>query len=81
MVQVTPDKQQWMAMACGDTLNKETVKRVQGALISKGFDLKTVDGVAGKGTYDAIDSYQASLGFKTKGIAIKTLGSLGIQQE
>ena len=77
-VAVTADKREWMPVACGDALSKDTVKRIQGALIAKGFDLNSVDGVIGNRTAKAIDNYQASIGFASEGIALKTLESLGV---
>jgi hypothetical protein len=77
-VQVTPDTQVWLPAICSDALDKDTTKRLQEALVGKGFKLKSVDGVAGKETRNAIKEFQAGLGFFSEGVALKTLVSLGI---
>ncbi len=79
-IAVTPDKQQWMPVVCGDELGKDTVKRLQGALVAKGYDLSSVDGVIGNNTQKAVDEFQATLGFSVKGVSLQTLGSLGIEK-
>jgi len=79
-VQVKPDKLEWMPVICEEKLTKDTMKKIQGGLVSKGFDLKDVDGIEGEETKAAIYAFQSSLGFKTNGIALKTLEALGVNQ-
>ncbi len=77
-VAVTPDRTEWQPVLCAEDLNRETVKRLQGALIAKGYDLKVADGVMGSATKKALKDYEKSLGIESKGVTRATLSSLGI---
>jgi hypothetical protein len=78
-IKVNPDSEEWQAVLCNETASHDIVKRLQGALIARGYNLSTADGKMGATTKKAVADYQKSLGFESSAILLKTLESLGIK--
>jgi len=76
---VSPDREEWHPVLCEDKATHDIVKRLQGALIARGYDLNVADGKLGASTKKAVADYQRSLGYESPGIVFKTLESLGIK--
>jgi len=79
LVNVTPNKTEWLPVICDESLNRDVVKKIQGALLSRGYKISKVDGALGPRSKKAIQDYQQSIGLTSPGIALKTLDSLAVQ--
>lgn len=81
MVAVSEDKVEWMPALCENKLDRDTTKRIQGALITKGYDIRIVDGSLGPITKKALYDYQQNyLGINSTAITLKTIDSLGLMK-
>ncbi len=78
MVAVTPDKVEWLPALCENKIDRDTTKRIQGALITKGYDIRIVDGSLGPVTRKALFDYQKSIGYDSSAIVLRTIESLGL---
>ncbi len=76
---LSPDREEWCAVLCDENATHDLVRRLQGALIAKGYDLHAADGILGAATKKAVADYQRSLGYESPAIVFKTLVSLGIK--
>ena len=78
-IKVIPDREEWHAVLCDENATHDIIKRLQGALIARGYDLSAADGKLGAATRKAVADYQKSIGFVSSAIVFKTLESLGIK--
>jgi hypothetical protein len=78
-VKTADGRVEWRQILCETNMTKDTVSEIQAALRKAGFDPGTSDGKIGKGTIDALNSYQRSKGLPVdQFVNLDTLRSLGI---
>ena len=68
----------WVEILCDQDTNSGVIRRVQQALIDRGFDPGPADGIMGSKTKSALESYQSKNGLPVGNLNTETLGSLGI---
>ncbi len=74
-----PATLEWRPVLCETNMKDSTVRRVQDALRSAGFDPGASDGRAGARTLDALNAYQRSKGLpEDRYMNLQTLQSLGV---
>lgn len=74
-----PATLEWRAVLCETNIKDSTVRRVQDALRSAGFDPGPSDGRAGARTLDALNAYQRSKGLpEDRYMNLQTLQALGV---
>ncbi len=77
-VQLSQDHMEWRPILCETNTNPGTVRAIQNALKTAGFNPGPVDGQLGSQTYAAIAAYQRSKNLPTGGLTMNTLKSLGV---
>jgi hypothetical protein len=75
---VQPETTVWKSILCETNTTPHLLKRVQGALLARGYSPGPVDGVFGSQTQSAVDSFQVANGQKANGITMDTLRQLGV---
>ena len=76
---VSDERLAWRSVLCETNATPGMVTDIQRALKTAGHDPGTIDGVIGRDTLAAIDSYQVQKGLARGGLTKSTLDSLGIQ--
>ncbi|MDA9009027.1 peptidoglycan-binding protein [Alphaproteobacteria bacterium] len=77
-VVVEPELTVWKSILCETNTTPSLLKRVQAALLSKGYNPGPIDGRFGSRTQAAVDRYQVANGQKANGITMDTLRQLGV---
>ncbi|MFT5143390.1 MAG: hypothetical protein ACI84D_002015 [Thalassolituus oleivorans] len=68
----------WLPAMCDEDLDRHLIVRVQEALISRGYDIGAVDGIAGAATNAGLEYYKRDHGFYGDGLTYQVLESLGV---
>ncbi len=76
---VTEGHVEWRPILCETNVRPDLVSNVQGALKNLGFHPGPVDGVLGRQTMEAVNSYQRSKGLASGQLSIETIKSLGVE--
>jgi hypothetical protein len=75
----SPATLEWRPVLCETNMKDTTIRRVQDALRSAGFDPGSSDGRAGARTLDALNAYQRSKGLpEDRYLNLQTLQALGV---
>lgn len=77
-VKVTEESMQWRPVLCETNMTGTTITDVQRALQKAGHNPGPIDGVIGRETMVAIDSFQRANGLPRGGLTMQTLSKLGI---
>ena len=76
---VSPEQITWSQILCKTNANASTVKSLQNALRSKGYNPGDLDGVLGDSTYAAVYKFQKDKNLHRGQITMETLRALGLQ--
>jgi|GEM_PF-166402 len=77
-VKVTEESMQWRPVLCETNMTGTTITDIQRALKKAGHNPGPIDGVVGRETMVAVDSFQRANGLPRGGITMQTLSKLGI---
>ncbi|WP_293267231.1 peptidoglycan-binding domain-containing protein [Neptunomonas sp.] len=69
---------EWRSILCETNTQPSLIRDLQRALRAKGYNPGSIDGILGKGTMSAINSYQTAKGMASGQLTINTLKSLGV---
>ncbi len=75
---VSPGQLQWRQVLCETNTTPDVVRKLQSALERANFSPGKIDGVYGRSTAAAVESYQQAKGLATGGLTYETLKSLGL---
>lgn len=78
-VKVTEESMQWRPVLCETNMTGTTITDIQRALQKAGHNPGTIDGVIGRQTMVAVDSFQRANGLPRGGLTMQTLDKLGIK--
>ena len=70
---------EWRPVLCKTNMTQDIVRSIQAALKKSGHNPGPIDGVIGRGTMQAVKSYQSAKGLATGGITLQTLKSLDVK--
>jgi hypothetical protein len=76
-VKISEDIHVWQPALCKDA-GKDKIKKLQGALAVKGYKIKSIDGIMGKETKEAVHKFQKTLGFESDNITLSAMKELGL---
>ncbi|MBO6575570.1 MAG: hypothetical protein JJ896_11255 [Rhodothermales bacterium] len=68
----------WLPAVCEDSLDRHLIMRVQESLIQFGYDVGSVDGIAGPSTLAGLEYFKRDQGLYGEGFTHATLTALGI---
>jgi peptidoglycan hydrolase-like protein with peptidoglycan-binding domain len=75
----TPESFNWVQVLCDTNATPGAVRTIQSALQQRGLYRGSIDGIFGRGTLDAISSFQRAEGIPYQGyVTIETLERLGV---
>lgn len=77
-VQKSDGKMEWREILCQTNMSASTVRDVQRALKTAGYNPGPVDGVYGTQTREAVTAFQKQKGLATGGLTLSTLKALGV---
>lgn len=80
-IEIEPARLEWRPVLCETNMTPEIVTEIQEALAREGYDPGPADGVAGKGTMDAIEAYQIDKELNRGGITYQTLSHLRVEEK
>ncbi|WP_028470309.1 peptidoglycan-binding domain-containing protein [Neptunomonas japonica] len=69
---------EWRSILCETNTQPSLIRDLQRALKAKGYNPGSIDGVLGRGTMAAVNSYQKAKGMASGQLTINTLKSLGV---
>lgn len=78
-VKVTGESMAWQPVLCETNMTGTTITDIQRALKKAGHNPGTIDGVIGRDTMVAVDSFQRANGLPRGGLTMQTLAKLGIK--
>jgi len=78
-VKVSDARMEWRPVLCETNMSIDIVRQIQRELNELGYNAGKVDGVLGRGTMRAIESYQEDENLALGGLTYTTLESLGIE--
>lgn len=78
ITKVADAKLEWMPVLCDTNMSTDVITRLQKALKREGYEPGPIDGLLGKGTLDAVESYQQDKKMAQGGLTMDTLASLGV---
>jgi hypothetical protein len=78
-VKISDGEVMWMPVLCEANVTPETIRALQRALSTKGFNPGSVDGQLGPSTMDAVLAFQRSEGLATGELTLQTLNKLGVK--
>jgi len=78
-VKVTEESMQWRPVLCETNMTGTTITDIQRALAKAGHNPGSVDGVIGRQTMAAVDSFQRANGLPRGGLTMQTLEKLGVK--
>ena len=73
-----PARNIWVSVLCENNTTSATIKQIQSALSTRGYDVGPIDGVAGRRTAAALESFQRRNGLLPYGFTIETVRALGL---
>ncbi|MEM7413302.1 MAG: peptidoglycan-binding domain-containing protein [Myxococcota bacterium] len=76
---VSDSKTEWREVLCETNIRPDTIQALQRALKNAGHDPGPIDGVVGRETLEAVNTYQKAKGLPTGGLTIAVLNSLGVK--
>jgi hypothetical protein len=79
-VKVLDSQLQWRSILCETNTNGDVVQRLQRALKSENYHPGPIDGILGRETLAAVNSYQKDNGLASGQLTIATLNKLGVSQ-
>ncbi|MBN1635440.1 MAG: peptidoglycan-binding protein [Deltaproteobacteria bacterium] len=77
-VMATDGHMEWRKVLCETNMTQDMIMKIQTALKNAGNDPGPIDGIIGKMTMGAINSYQKDKGLATGALTYRTIESLGI---
>ncbi|MCA9774741.1 MAG: peptidoglycan-binding protein, partial [Myxococcales bacterium] len=77
--QVTEGRMEWRQILCQTNVRPGIVREIQQALVKAGYKPGPVDGVLGKETMAAVESFQKAKGLVVGPLTIRTLDALGVR--
>jgi len=77
-VKVSDSQLEWRSILCETNTNGDVVRRLQRALKAKNYHPGPIDGVLGRETLSAVNSYQKNNGLASGQLTIATLNKLGV---
>ncbi len=75
---VADAQMRWEEVLCESEVNADTIKSVQSALNSKGYNAGTPDGALGPTTMRALEKFQRDNNLATGGVTMETMRALGV---
>ena len=75
-VKMSEGQMEWKPVLCETNMTPEVIKPLQQALINEGLYAGAVDGRIGRGTVDAIKTYQSKNNLASGGITLETIARL-----
>ncbi len=78
-VKVAEESMQWRPVLCETNMTNTTITEIQRALKKAGHNPGTIDGVIGRQTMVAVDSFQRANGLPRGGLTMQTLEKLGVK--
>jgi len=78
-VESEPARTEWRRVLCDINLTRDLVAQLQQALKREGYDPGPIDGIVGRDTINAIQTYQAAEGLSQTGITFEVLQRLKVQ--
>lgn len=78
-IKVSDARIEWKPVLCQVNFSEDIISQVQEALVREGYEPGPIDGIMGRGTSNAISSYQKSNKLADGGLTIETLEKLGIK--
>lgn len=77
--EIAPSRLEWRKVLCENNMTPKTITALQLALQREGYNPGPVDGIAGKGTMEAIEQFQIDKGIDRRGITFESLELLEIE--
>jgi len=78
-VETAPGQLEWRQVLCETDMTRGNILDIQKALSEAGFNPGPIDGIAGRGTLDAMERYQSQNGLGRGGITFEALEKLDVQ--
>ncbi len=78
-VKVSEESMQWRPVLCETNMTETTITDIQRALKKAGHNPGDIDGVIGRQTLVAVDSFQRANGLPRGGLTMQTLSKLGVK--
>ncbi|RMF85391.1 MAG: hypothetical protein D6736_17360 [Nitrospinota bacterium] len=78
-IKVSEGRMEWRPVLCETNVTPKVVKSIQEALQKAGFDPGQIDGVLGRATMAAVESFQKAKGLPVGSLTIETLNLLGVK--
>ena len=72
---------QWRSILCETNVTSDIVSRIQRALLSKGYNPGSIDGVLGVDTMDAVKAFQQNNQLPSGQLTLDTLNALGVKPQ
>ena len=78
-VKVEDARFEWQSVLCETNTNGDIISRIQTALNSEGFSVGAVDGVLGRSTLSALESFQKKNKLSEGGVTMESIKALGVE--
>jgi len=78
-IKVADSRFEWQAVLCETNTTGDVIARLQTALADQGYSPGSIDGVLGRGTLRALESYQLKNSLAEGGVTLESLKALGVQ--
>lgn len=78
-IELAPARAEWKQVLCQRSMTRDIVTQLQQALKREGFDPGPIDGILGRTTFSAMESYQNAQGIDRGGITLELLKRLKVQ--
>lgn len=76
--QVSDGKMEWRKVLCETNMTRENIMKIQAALKNAGHNPGPIDGIVGRLTMAAVNSYQKEKGLETGALTYSTIESLNV---
>jgi hypothetical protein len=76
--QVADGRMEWRKVLCETNMTRENIMKIQTALKNAGHDPGPIDGIVGRLTRTAVNSYQKEKGLETGALTYSTIESLNV---
>lgn len=70
---------EWQSVLCETNTNGDIISRIQTALTDEGYNVGAIDGVLGRSTLTALESYQKKNKLSEGGVTMESIKALGVE--
>jgi len=78
-IKVADSRFEWQAVLCETNTTGDVIARLQSALTEEGYSPGSIDGVLGRGTLRALESYQRKNALAEGGVTLESIKALGVK--